>query len=171
MDKLTLEHLAPYLPYGLMVLHTTKEESTQLIVMGIHEDGGRTRYDGEGADNDPDFSIAVCRKPHHKYRPNGYFYIQKSFKPILRPLSDLTKQIEHNGERFVPKEVLMERYNLKFDEDDYFFLDYYCIGETDSPWTGYHIINLLIQWHFDVFGLIDRGLAVDINITGKEMKG
>ena len=27
-------------------------------------------------------------------------------KPIFRPLSDLTKEIEHNGEKFVPMEVI-----------------------------------------------------------------
>lgn len=125
MDKLTLEHLAPYFPYKLNLLYSdgSIRELLFLDVTGI---------------------IPV-------------------FKPILRHLSDLPIEINVNGERFVPKHVLIDKYDLKFDEDDYFFLDYYSIGETDSPWTGYAIIQQLIQWHFDVFGLIEKDIAVDIN--------
>ncbi|MGJ1360400.1 hypothetical protein ACR79K_27210 [Sphingobacterium siyangense] len=144
MDKLTLEHLAPYLPYGVEV--KTKDGIFKIV----------------GWVND----IGICLDTIF-YGANAI----PEYKLILRPLSDLTKEIEHNGEMFVPKEVLIDRYDLKFDEGDYFFLDYYCIGDTDSPWTGYHIIQLLIQWHFDVFGLIDKGLAIDINsIEGKDTK-
>lgn len=153
MDKLTLEHLAPYFPYGLKChnMGNTDEEGHAFVseIVGLDQD-----------------TVWVS----HEHEDDDYAY-SDTF-PLLRPLSDLTKEIEHNCERFVPKEVLIDRYDLKFDENDDFFLDYYCIGETDSPWTGYHIIQLLIQWHFDVFGLIDKGLAIDINsIEGKETKG
>jgi len=154
MDKLTLEHLAPYLPYGLKAEMLDYEcdyvGKKYDEIVGFHQWDKNCLY----------WSALTVGGS----KPN----IER-IKPILRPLSDLTKEIEHNGERFVPKDVLIDRYDLKFDEDDDFFLDYYCIGETDSPWTGYHIIQLLIQWHFDVFGLIEKGLAIDINsIEGKE---
>ena len=34
------------------------------------------------------------------------------------------------------------------------------LSETIIEWC---VMNKLIKWHFDVFGLIDRGLAVNIN--------
>ena len=35
-----------------------------------------------------------------------------SYQPILHPLSDLTKEIEHNGEVFVPMEKLGSRFSV-----------------------------------------------------------
>ena len=65
----------------------------------------------------------------------------------LRPLSDLTKEIEHNGESFVPIDYL---------ED---MIDFSCGYERIEYWK----VQQLIEWHFDVFGLISAGLAIDIN--------
>jgi hypothetical protein len=65
---------------------------------------------------------------------------------ILRPLSDLTKEIDHNGEKFVPKDVFME---------------------SDVDLTSYDGVVTLCSWHFDVFGLIEKGLAIDINTLPK----
>ena len=86
-------------------------------------------------------------------------YEQDKVKPILRPLSDLTKEIEHNGERFVPKKRL----------------DTVCFTERDEDWLEelmsslpLHDWQLLFSWHFDVFGLIDAGLAIDINTLKQE---
>ena len=28
---------------------------------------------------------------------------------------------------------------------------------------SYGLVSKLIEWHFDVFGLIEKGLAIDIN--------
>jgi hypothetical protein len=67
-DQLTLEHLAPYLPYGLKILN------------------------GWGD----------IKKLNYSYlddENNGFI---NHVKPILRPLSDLTEEIEHNGVKFVP---------------------------------------------------------------------
>ena len=40
-------------------------------------------------------------------------YLELQVKPILRPLSDLTKGIEHNGEKFVPLISIVEEIKLK----------------------------------------------------------
>lgn len=77
--------------------------------------------------------------------PNGW---KNEFgsKLILRPLSDLTKEIEVNGEKFVPRS--------KFFGNP---LDYIITKNS------YEVVQQLISWHFDIFGLIDAGLAIDIN--------
>ena len=101
-----------------------------------------------------------------------------NFLPILRPLSDLTKPIEHNGEKFVPIERI-----LGLGKKD---------GDASSPWNYKILINdnnlirielvrsqqtlelnfrdlslkhamLLIDWHFDIAGLIEKGEAIDVN--------
>lgn len=74
------------------------------------------------------------------------------FKLILRPLSDLTKEIERNGEKFIPCEQ--------------FSYDMECmlrLGDVDTGCQPYSLIQKLIEWHFDIFGLIDKDLAIDIN--------
>jgi hypothetical protein len=86
-------------------------------------------------------------------------------KPILRPLSDLTKEIVHNGERVVPVEWL---------EDKYYTLGLHKQCEKlaeDSRWVNhsdYLLIMHLLEWHFDIFGLIEQGLAIDINQLNNE---
>lgn len=43
--------------------------------------------------------------------------INDNMKPILRPLYDLTKEIEHNGEKFIPLERLFAYSQGVFDYD------------------------------------------------------
>ena len=77
-------------------------------------------------------------------------------KPILRPLSDLTETIEHGNERFTPSFRIDENCS-KGDEPNYQSL-------IDDPRWCHSLPNYihvyLLQWHFDVFGLIDKGLAI-----------
>ena len=78
------------------------------------------------------------------------------FKPILRPLSDLTK------------EVLQE---LRESENDDSLL--WGVSGFSGDLTNcaiyqhnltYSVLNWLYKNHFDIFGLIEEGLAIDINI-------
>lgn len=143
--KLESKHLAPYLPYGLNIKFISKYEADRLsidnvIILKEIKDG------------------AIC--------VNGYKTNNKSYLPILRPLSDLTKEIEINGERFVPVEWLENKYYtldlhkqcLKFLEED---------GENWINQSDYMLIMHLFEWHFDVFSLIESGLAIDINTLTK----
>ena len=77
-------------------------------------------------------------------------------KPILHPLSDLTKEIEVNGEKFVPIDWLDD---LESEVCSY-SIDYYINHTKRLP---YYRIERLLEWHFDIYGLIDAGLAIDIN--------
>ena len=79
-------------------------------------------------------------------------------KPLLRPLSSLTEEIEHNGERFVPIEELQLQ-NIKIIE----------ITNANVELLPYWAVQKLHEWHFDIHGLIDRNLALPID--GKEVEG
>ena len=70
-----------------------------------------------------------------------------SIKPILRPLSDLK-----NSENEI-REMIVE----------YSYSDLSWILVNDLSEIRQSTFNLLIQNHFDVFGLIEKGLAIDIN--------
>ena len=141
MEKLTLEQLAPYLPYKVITIihHNTKPNYTDYETKGIligYSWMGEWMHRNESTQN-----IETCRW--------GWI------KPILHPLSDLTKEIEVNGEKFVPFKILHDSTGNSWEKP---FIDSvenkYC---TAKQWLK------CIEWHFDVFGLIEKGLAIDIN--------
>lgn len=79
----------------------------------------------------------------------------KDVKPILRPLSDLTKEIEVNGEKFVPAEEMIThgfRNSFWYDLDEF---DYRYLYAMD--------LEKLLEWHFDLFSLIENNLAINVN--------
>ena len=138
---LELKHLAPYLPYKL------KMEFLD-FPLGKHYR----------------FLELDCGHDFH------FYFSQNKVRPILRLLSDLTKEIEVNGEKFVPIEFFREHYTdhlVKFEKPDCIVLeDSYSLSQNvlGAPFA---IIEKLFEWHFDVFGLIEKGLAIDINTWNK----
>lgn len=97
---------------------------------------------------------------HYSYEFEPEF---EKFTPIVRPLSDINKKIEHKGETFVPIVELLK--NGFFDTSEmseeeimsyvevYSYID--LIALNDLP--------LYLQWHFDLFGGIESGEAIDVN--------
>lgn len=148
--KLELKHLTPYLPYRL----TGMTQKRLLVVEGIN-------YKNElpiiWSEIEGNFKGIAQLPVYNKEFPNG----SAGFKPILRPLSDLTKEVEIDNKKFIPKDYIEKSFNERFKPVlwDTWFED---IEEYRYSWP-YGLIILLFQWHFDVFGLIDEGLAIDIN--------
>ena len=99
--------------------------------------------------------------------------ISNGYKLILRPMAHLTKEIEHNGEKFVPIEKLKLEFNyrdnsiesnLRFNPETVSFI--YDGGYTFENIRGatcpetYFMIQKLRELHFDVDGLIEKGEAI-----------
>jgi hypothetical protein len=90
------------------------------------------------------------------------------FKLILHNLSDLTKEIEVNGERFVPWDRLADKL---IDEEPESFSDINSakqwvetyFSDVDVMNLPYKLVKKLFEWHFDLNNLIEKGLAIDIN--------
>jgi hypothetical protein len=72
----------------------------------------------------------------------------EDYKPILRPLSDLT-------EEFVTNNQSTENQFDVYDIDR-------VLNQHRSQYKLYRLMYLF-ENHFDVFGLIEEGLAIDIN--------
>ena len=85
MEALTIKELAPYLPYRLKIVRS-KDSKGDRKVMNTGQGGGK-HWIGIGA---------VIKWQDVVSRP----------MPLMRPLSDLTKEITHNGETFVPIEKI-----------------------------------------------------------------
>jgi hypothetical protein len=161
-EKLTLEHLAPYLAYGLKMIN-------------------KANYEQTGMANILELCSLVCNNSMY-VRELGSKQRIEYHLPILRPLSDLTKEIEHNGEKFIPcqkiidltsygdsykKQIFWKVINasiktkfisFKSNVSNEFEIDLVHSG-NNKCWINSH----LLKWHFDVFGLIDKKLAIDIN--------
>lgn len=56
--------------------------------------------------------------------------------PILRPMSELNKVINHNGEEFIPMDYLKNKF-----------------PNLDMNQPTYDVMNHLLEWHFDVFDI------------------
>ena len=139
--KLELKHLAGYLPYGLKAIDERTKEIRTVTLLHF-------TYDRESVGHNHLLYEGILLSNH---------------LPILRPLSDLAKEIEVNRKKFVPKEKLWDE--IVYDTDE----EYYRIlkrewDEIDLIKSApYRFVQRLQEWHFDIYGLIENGLAIDIN--------
>ncbi|MGV0854794.1 hypothetical protein ACTS9E_04265 [Empedobacter brevis] len=144
--SLELKHISPYLPYGLK-----GRVDKETYIQEENERIGELKTIDLA---DHQYHLAV-------YNDLGYFlsWIDE-FKPILRPLSDLMKEIEVNGEKFVPFDEIRS-YSFELNNNK----KWQKVVLEDMPYSE---VQKLFEWHFDVFGLIEKGLAVDINTLNQE---
>lgn len=137
------EFLAMSLPYGLKVQFTDSNErgySKEVIgtIGCVYDDGVITCFDTVNAAPD-------------------------EFRMILHPLSDITKEITHNGVPFVPIVELLE--NSSFDTSKMSEEEIMSFGEVYSriDLITLNDLPLYLQWHFDLFGGIESGEAINVN--------
>lgn len=138
MSKLTLEEIVPYLPYKLKVIHKVKLDVVKQM-------GLRWSTQHEAISDILD---------------------SKWYKPILRPLSDLTEE---------------EYYRLSGKDKDKSFSFFFVQPKSNKPYMyiqGYSsktiyinefdrlplfVYNFCIKHHFDINSLIGQNKAIDIN--------
>ena len=142
MEKLKLEEIAGYLPYRLNAL---KESKSNFIADPNIQEVINI--------NIKDIDILFSKR-----------YKMVSCKPILHPLSDITKEIEVDGEKFVPIEKLGTKYSV---DSCMLYNHFISLDTSDSVSINilhyYYIFQKLYEWHFDIHNLIERDLATDIN--------
>jgi len=128
--NLELKHLVPYLPYGLKVLN-----------LSMHENGFRTKHSVKT------LVVTASNLEIGLKDVDGIKY-----KPILRPISDLLKEIEIDGRKLTPQYEIDKVWRDR---------DYLKTGNL--RYAPFWVFEQLIMWHFDFFGLIDMGLAISIH--------
>jgi len=147
MKKLELKYLAPYLPYGI----------TFKINM---------------------YDFYTKELAGYKLRTLRMYNISQCLDDgiiVLRPLSDLTKEIRIDDR--VTLMFMKDYFVISQYDEDVFFLngtipDYWksmlnMLNSGDYKHLDYWILDKLFEWHFDVFGLIEKGLAVNYNEVHK----
>lgn len=156
MKQLTLNEIAPYLPFGLKLWNDTKKRPVEVI--GFEKDSIIISYD----------------------RFDKYYSAFGSFKPILTPLSSLSKTITIEGKEIIPIVELAKIYN---SETDWILGDGIAIENTNihpqkfsfqdggfATWNYFQVdavpyqlqlFQKLYEWKIDLHGLIESGLAID----------
>jgi DNA phosphorothioation-dependent restriction protein DptG len=142
--ELEPKHLAPYFAHELKCMVEYEVNDNQIVNLLAMSNG----------------MISVSKKSF-PYSENLQLC---DIKPILRPLSDLTKVIEVNGEKFIP----WEWFNENPSENHCEVYEEWFEHIEDNNWASwvsapYELTQKMIEWHFDVFGLIEKGLAININ--------
>lgn len=139
MEALELKHLAPYLPYGLKFATLNDDTEKYYINEERHilECGGLN-----GVAN-------ICMAK----------YSRPIYRIILIPLSDLLNE---------DLEYLLHNHSTDYFADtDNEKLIKNCLKNNTLQHYIEFLPNGLVEWlvseHYDIFGLIEKGLAIDIN--------
>lgn len=143
---MNIEHLAPYLPYGL------KGVCNGVFYTLTNECGHTTNMDA------PNESTS------------GITTFLKHCKPILRPLSDLTEDEYWKLSGLDPKMNFGFWYgkrNGTSDKREYIHYESYAsrrffLQGGVNQFT-YKMMKFFFQHHFDIFGLIEKGEAINMN--------
>ena len=180
--ELEIKHLAPYLPYGVKVQGKRHLEKYGVVpILNVNGFSYNKGWQYEFLHEDDDLTFAKLG--------------EKGYLPILRPLSDLTKEITHNGESFMPMLKLFElAFNMSYEgEQDKFDFrelpengysafelnrktaliyrdrDFYKETKGNKNISNqYKMFSKLFEWHFDFFNLIPQNLAIDINTLNQK---
>ncbi|WP_312312193.1 hypothetical protein [Empedobacter brevis] len=142
MEKLELKHLAPYLHHEVKFI-SSMDDSDDIITNNII------------------WTLDGVNKLFGSYclltRENSDAYDINTCKLILHPLSDLIKEIQHNKQI-----IALINYISTSKADKQQMLNRIENNHSIDVFE-YWKIEKLFSLHFDVFGLIKQGLAIDIN--------
>ena len=147
MEELELYKLSYYLPH---VIECVADDGFRgvLIQLALKE-------------VDFDFQVKLADGNNFQLR-----YIE-GVKPILRPLTDLKIEIYHNEKTFIPFDWIHENFlGAKYDDDLKTLF-----GFKTYQHLPFALFQKLLEWHFDIFNLIQRDLAIDINTLSVQNDG
>jgi len=143
--ELELKYYAAYLPYDIKVYNIGTKKIEKIYELKKYVN----------PKNEELFYIVT----------NSGHYSSLYQQLILRPLSDLTNEIEIGGKKFIPIDELNKihpDYKI-FIEDDECYIKDLCNMNMTHICTNLEFYDKLLSWHFDLFGLIENNLAIDIN--------
>lgn len=177
--KLELKHIAPYLPYGLQVI--SDYEQFTLVGYDVLTDICKIQYDkSKLVFSESIYSISPI------LRPISDLYIS-CLDGELTPMIELAKMLFNNylnvynslsidrvkhieifykvvSDKVVVYEESDAMFEMMFHKILNGFVAWNLYDETILPVTNQlQLFQQLFEWHFDVFNLIENGLAIDIN--------
>lgn len=143
MKNLIIKELVPYLPYFLKV----QDENGRIgIFCGFDFNGQPVRF--------MNYTIAYNWKVEPDSQDIDWLVFNDAetisrCKPILKPLSDITNDQLKTLSRLQRGGYIADGIKL--------------LIENNPLNAKYKVVEKLFEWHFDVFRLIKKGCAIDIN--------
>lgn len=174
MEKLEIKHAVPYLPYGLKAVHEYSDRTMIGVVSRIEVN--------QRSDGSVWYDISL------KNKERARDVSLESIKLVLRPLSDLYKEDE-NGlipiielarisfknsvyGRFICEKdkckVWSDSSSITFRYSPIYGFTLHYNGRIEPAKNQLDLFTYLFEHHYDVFGLIDKGLAIDLNSISHE---
>jgi len=213
-NKLLLEYIAPYLPYGVKCQYEGITNGKELKEWDIKFKSSLNSASYFDSHPQPKIikglKVGKIKKvsffndywvAHIGIKQQGLksFYNGSEFKLILHPISDLTsdqlielfeiaytqifgspdkslKNFVMHGWDYndfgltVKDEVFVYGFSMDFEGQQDFRLSTRHISQNESPnnmlcLDKFELFQKLFEWHFDVFGLIEKGLAIEKSAT------
>ena len=171
-ERLRIEHIVPYLPYELK-MSVNSELYPNPVLIGLKSIYAYMSYYGTGLA----FEINKT-KPYLRPLSDLVEEIEhngEGLTPLHRLFEMIPKNnyIDYKGECNIPKYQIDDGWNHCISYTDNIqevCLSYGC----ESFWlmvdadvclldNQLGMFEKLFEWHFDVFGLIDKGVAIDVN--------
>lgn len=143
MEQLGIKHLGRRLAYGVKAINAFKQTVEVLGLQNGNESVGNELW--------------VFKHPNGDYL-QGYLY---ECKPILRDLSDLTKEITHKGEKFVPIERLSKLYPNVPNWNDFSAFWISTTSRLKNTIVEYCVVEWLLEHHFHIDE--PEGTWIDVN--------
>jgi hypothetical protein len=168
MEKLELERLLPYLPYNPMVEFLGSPSKEHYECLGTYSNMDYDEYVKLKVLKYGKIRKITIRKDYYVCHIGKAATFTKAcysgdFRLLLRPLSDLTKEIEVDGKRFVPIKEFYEIYGGGYQNFENWYDMNWANYSRPLECLSYNDLQKLFEWHFDVFGLTEKGYAIDIN--------
>lgn len=163
MEKLKIEQILPYLPYGLQL--NVKRKFDQSFCIGRmceithksnHGDWIKVWFDDE---------IETTNHAYEVYKSNMHYFFfgEDEIKPILLPLSEFFNQeyinVFETGMTY--SYWLEDKLGIRFEINDNGTFQFYVEDDSLSVLGTMNALRFLYSNHFDVCGLIEKGLAID----------
>ena len=149
--ELEIKHLAPYLQYYLKLQYIIRGE---VVKTGVMRSINHNPFETHPTKISLDFG-----EEEHIWM----------FKPIFRPIQEVEQYFEDLYGRLENQDV-----TDYFDADFLASHDNIEISEIqllEPEQIPYGTIQVLLKHHFDIFGLIEKGLAIDINTLSVQNDG
>jgi hypothetical protein len=150
MREITLKELAAYLPYGLKaeILDYKKDYVGKQFdsIVGLHQ-------------------WSRCGKLWSVQTEGGAKPDIKEIKPILRPIADVENDIIQNGKTVNVLDIMNGFWGVEWlgATEEFELPEAYgrnnILSAEDLP---YDLFQVLLSYHFDVFGLIPDNLAIPV---------
>jgi len=149
MERLELKHLAPYLPYWL-----------KGKVNAFYGDGITKNIDCDVRWLSSSLILSVqCYDINGVEWPELHNSNIDDFRPLLIPLSSFWNF--HDKQLGTIHSIIYNETKLSLDQDLDIEIEANMSDIYISLLKANHALNILFQYHFDFFGLIEKGLALN----------